>query len=179
MRSVIVCESWFGNTELVARAVAEELARYGQAELLSVSDEVEALGEVGLLVVGAPTHVHGMSSAMSRKSALEQAKSTADPGPGVRGWLKALPEVEGVRAAAFDTRIDKPVALVGSAAKGIGKRLRRHGFELVAPPESFFVLDADGPLADGELERAAAWARSLAATVGEPVPHAVEGVAVG
>lgn len=171
MRSIIVCESWFGNTRRVAEAIAEELARHGEAEVVSVSDELESLDGVDLLVVGGPTHVHGMSSAMSRKAALDQAEAAgADAGPGIRGRLDALPHVDGLRAAAFDTRIDKSVVLVGSAARGIAKRLRRHGFELVAPPESFFVLDAQGPLADGELERAAEWARSLAAAVGERAP---------
>jgi len=166
VRSVVVCESWFGNTKRLAEAVAEELARHGDAWLVSVDDEMPTLEGVDLVVVGAPTHIHGMSSAMSRRSALEQAKIDAsDPGRGVKGWLKALPEVEHGRAATFDTRAHKPAALVGSAAKGIAKRLRRNGFELVAPPESFFIIDVDGPLEEGEHERAADWARRLAEAV--------------
>jgi len=177
MRSLVVCESWFGNTQLIARAVADELERHGDVALISVDDETPALEGIDLLVVGAPTHVHGMSSSMSRRSALEQAKESADrAGRGARGWLKTLPEVEQGRAAAFDTRIDKPTSLVGSAARGVSKRLRRHGFELVAPPESFFVLSAEGPLEDGELERAAEWARSLVASILERVESVVEEV---
>ena len=64
--------------------------------------------------------------------------------------------------------------LTGSAAKGIAKRLRHHGFEPVAEPESFFVHGTEGPLKDGELERAAAWARAL----GDQVED-VERLAVG
>lgn len=183
MRSVVACESWFGNTQQIARAIAEELARHGEARLLSVTDDLGPTDEIDLLVVGAPTHVHGMSSAMSRRSAIEQRDREADgtdghdePGPGIRDWLKTLPKTEnGGRAAAFDTRIEKSVVLVGSAGKGIGKRLRKHGFDLVSPPESFFVLDAAGPLKDGELERAADWARELATSVersaGASSPH--------
>lgn len=177
MRSVVVCESWFGNTQRVARAVADELARHGESVLVSVADENVSLEGVDLLVVGAPTHVHGMSSSMSRKSAIEQAGlDVTEAGPGARGWLERLSDHAGARAAAFDTRIEKPAVLTGSAAKGIAKRLHQRGFELVAQPESFFVLDSDGPLKDGELERAAAWARDLAVAVGQAATRVEEPV---
>jgi hypothetical protein len=162
MRSAVVFESWFGNTHEVAKAVARELGRVGEVELLSADDLPPAFEELDLLVVGAPTHVHGLSSARSRRAALDQRGRTGEPGIGVRGWLKELPAVEGIRAAAFDTRIENPVLLTGSAARGIARRLERKGFELVAPPESFFVTDSEGPLADGELRRAAAWAWTIA-----------------
>ena len=173
MMSVVVCESWFGNTEQVARAIADELARHGEAKVVHVDEEIVGLESVDLLVVGAPTHVHGMSSSMSRKSAIEQSGHTAEAGPGARGWLERLPERPGAKAAAFDTRIEKSAMLTGSAAKGIAKRLRQHGFELVAEPESFFVLDTVGPLKEGELERAAFWAEDLVGAVTrteEPIP---------
>jgi hypothetical protein len=165
MRTAVVCESWFGNTRKVAEAIVGELRRDGEAVLLLVDDPVPALDEIDLLIVGAPTHVHGLSSPATRKGAIDQRHEPGSAGIGVRGWLRNLPEGEGRRAAAFDTRIEKPVVLVGSAARGIAKRLERRGFVAAAPPESFFVLDSAGPLKDGELERAAAWARSLATSV--------------
>ncbi|MDH4176433.1 MAG: flavodoxin family protein [Thermoleophilia bacterium] len=181
MRSVVVCESWFGNTRQVAQAIADQLARHGEARVVSVADDLDYLEGLDLLVVGAPTHVHGMSSATSRRSAIEQAKETGErePGPGVRGWLQELPRAEGCAAAAFDTRLEKSVLLVGSAAKGIAKRLGRRGFELVAPAESFFVLDTGGPLEDGELARAAEWAETLAAAVSATAARALAGAAAG
>ena len=63
--------------------------------------------------------------------------------------------------AVFDTRAHKAEALVGSAAQGIVKRLRRRGYQLAAEPQSFFVERAPGPLEDGELERAEEWGRTL------------------
>jgi flavodoxin len=163
MRAAVVYESWYGNTRQVAETIARELRRDGEVDVLSVDEPPPPLDELDLLVVGAPTHIHGLSSASSRKSAIEHGHDPGPPGIGVRGWLKLLPEVEGRRAAAFDTRLDKPVVLVGSAARGIARRLRRHGFELIVAPESFFVLDAEGPLEDGDLDRARKWARELAA----------------
>ncbi len=64
--------------------------------------------------------------------------------------------------AAFDTRFRWPELLSGTAARGIAKRLERKGARLIAEPESFFVEHKDGPLTEGELGRAASWARQLA-----------------
>jgi hypothetical protein len=165
MKATVICESSFGNTRAIAEAIAETL----DAEVLSAVDPID-LDEVDLLVVGAPTHVHGLPGERSRRAAVEQGGSD---GPGVREWLEELPRGRG-RAAAFDTRFDKPAFLTGSAAKGIAKRLRHRGFELVAEPESFFVLGTEGPLQDGELERAAEWAVALREQVQD-----VERLAVG
>ena len=165
MRARVICESSFGNTRRIAEAMAMEL----HTEVLGAGDSVD-LDEVDLLVVGAPTHVHGLPSERSRKAAVEQGGTD---GHGVRDWLDGLPRGTG-RAAAFDTRFEKPAFLTGSAAKGIANRLRRHGFELVAEPESFFVHGTKGPLKNGELERAAAWARALRDQVED-----VERLAVG
>jgi hypothetical protein len=57
--------------------------------------------------------------------------------------------------------LDKSPAVTGAAARGIARRLRRRGYQVVGD-ESFLVEDAEGPLADGELERARAWGAELA-----------------
>ena len=166
MRAIVVCESRFGNTHKIAEAVAGAL----DAELLSVDDPLPQLDEVDLLVVGAPTHVHGLTSERSRTAAVEQGGTG---GRGVREWLDELPD-RPCRAASFDTRFDKPTFLTGSAAKGIAKRLGRKGYDLVLEPESFFVDGTEGPVHEGELERAAQWAASLREQVED-----VEGLPVG
>jgi flavodoxin-like protein len=152
MRATVVYESRFGNTYEVAEAIAETL----DAELISVDAPMPVLDELDLLVVGGPTHVHGMTGARSRASAADQGGTA---GRGVRDWLDDLPRAHG-HAVTFDTRFEKPALLTGSAAKGIAKRLLRKGFEVVAT-ESFFVLGTDGPLKDGELDRAKEWAEGL------------------
>jgi hypothetical protein len=175
MRVAVVYESWFGNTRKVAEAITEGLRQESiDVLLLSVDDPMPELEDLDLLVVGAPTHAHGLSSASSRKSAIEQGSERETPGIGVRGWLKDLPEGDGRRAAAFDTRLRKPVLLVGSAAKGIGRRLEHRGFALVAPPESFYVTSGERtPLEEGELERADIWARTLASRTRVPAEVAL------
>ena len=80
----------------------------------------------------------------------------------MRGWIDALPDgAWGPRAAVFDTRANKPVLLVGSAARGMAHRLRRRGYTLATEPESFFVHGTPGPLEEGELDRAAEWGKGL------------------
>lgn len=165
MGAVVVYESIYGNTRAVAEAIAAGL---GGAEVLPAHvADAERLDGADLVVAGGPTHMHGMTSSLSRTMAVKGAEDegveteeAAGEELGLRQRLKHW-RGEGSRAAAFDTRIDRAPTLTGTAARGIAKRLRRAGFEPAAEPESFFVEDAEGPLADGELERARAWGESL------------------
>lgn len=170
MRAVVVYESMFGNTHTVADHIAEGMRPTHEVTVVPVSGATpEVLDGVELLVVGGPTHVHGMSNATSRSNAVDMAaKEDAglelDPdaeGEGLRDWFHHLPRLHGVRAAAFDTRIGTVSPIVsGHASKGIAKRLRHHGVELVADPESFLV-DKDSHLMDGEAFRARQWGETL------------------
>ena len=167
MRALVVYESMFGNTHTVAERIARGV---GGARLVAVADATaEVLAEADLVVVGGPTHVHGMASGRTRDAARQQAEEpgsglTLDPdaeGPTLREWFDGLTLPPGCRAAAFDTRVHGPAALTGRASRGIARRLERHGVTLVAPPESFFV-GRDNHLAEGEADRAEGWGASLA-----------------
>jgi hypothetical protein len=168
MRALVVYESMYGNTRAVAGAIAEGL---GGAPVRSVHGASDV--EAELLVVGGPTHMHGLATSGSRKMAAEAVKEDGhgelEPGatdaPGLRHWLRDLRKADGAHAATFDTRLDRAAALTGSAARGIARRLRRRGYEVIES-ESFLVEDSEGPLEDGELERARAWGTSLAQAEG-------------
>jgi hypothetical protein len=172
MRISVIYESMYGNTGSIARAIAEGLMSHGEVSLLPVAPGVSTAAD--LLVLGGPTHAHGMSTAMSRKAietAAEEAHRRGEPlegSPtgGIRNLLEALPKGHGRPAASFDTRFDKSPLLTGSAARSIARRLESHGYRLVARPESFFVSDTEGPLLEGELERARAWGSSLLVLAG-------------
>jgi hypothetical protein len=173
MKAVVAYESIYGNTRRIAEAIAAGLEPLGEVAVISVNHE-DSGGADGadLLVVGGPTHMHGLATSMSRKQAAQAAEEEdvsvepgAAEGPGLRNWLSERAG-EGTPAAAFDTRIDRSAVLTGAAARGIAKRLRRRGYELLADPESFFVEDSEGPLAAGELDRARAWGESLVELVG-------------
>lgn len=167
MKVLVVYESMFGNTAEVGEAIAESLrSQHLEVESGAIANvERSRVDAADLLVVGAPTHVHGMSSKSTRKAAVQDKRyppsRPSDPGPGIRDWLETLPPGSGRRAAAFDTRIDKPAWLTGSAAKGISHRLEQYGYRLLAPPESFFVT-GEHRLEPGQLERASAWGATLA-----------------
>jgi hypothetical protein len=167
MKALVVYESMYGNTAAVGEAIADSLRARGlevEAALVSKIDPADT-AEFELLVVGGPTHVHGMTSSRSRSTAASDEKNTfPEPTiePGLRTWVEQLPPAAGRRlAVAFDTRLDKPVLLTGSAAKGIGRRLKRRGFRLVSEPESFLVSTANR-LLEGEVEHAADWGRKVA-----------------
>jgi len=166
MKVLVVFESMYGNTAAVAEAIAASLGAHGlevRAGPVTEIGPAEAT-EAGLLVVGGPTHVHAMSRATTRKTAVEDEKNTyAHPTltPGLREWIDELPAGAGRLAAAFDTRIDKAVLLTGSAAKGIARRLSRRGLGLVVEPESFFV-STDNRLLDGEIDHAKRWGYEVA-----------------
>jgi len=158
MNALIVYDSTFGNTERIARAIAERL---GSARLIR-AEEAGALEppEYDLLIVAGPTQRHGMSPAMQEW--LERLQ---------RGALKDVP------AAAFDTRYRMSRLLSGSAAARTASRLKRAGARLVVPPESFF-MERDVPpqgekrrhemerLEQGEEGRATGWAASILERMG-------------
>jgi flavodoxin len=166
MRALVVFESMFGNTEEVARAVAEGLGTQMDVSVRAVSEAPDALPEPPvLIVVGGPTHAMGMTRARTRADAVRQgAPPGAGATTGLRDWLAGLGRVAaGTLGATFDTRVHAPVP--GSAARGEARRLRRTGVRLVAPPTTFWVGGTPGPLLDGERERARQWGEELAAAV--------------
>ena len=91
---------------------------------------------------------------------------------GRRDWLRDLPQ-RPRQAAAFDTRVHGSPLLTGSASHGIGRRLQRHGYNVVGT-ESFVVTGTEGPLAEGELDRARAWGAELAQALPRSVGGATE-----
>jgi len=168
MRALVVYESMFGNTQTIAGAIADGLRATLDVDLVEVGAAPATLpDDVSLLIVGGPTHAHGMSKLESRADSAKRAGDRlVSRGNGIREWLGSLrggsPRV---KAAAFDTRIKGPGLLWGSAAKGADKHLRGLGFRVAAGPESFLVEGPTGPLfdrlVDGEVERARRWGEQL------------------
>jgi flavodoxin len=147
MKTLVVYDSVFGNTEKIARAVAESAG----AEAVKVDAAgPEALQGVTLLIVGSPTRAFRPTPAISR-------------------FVKGLPRkaLQGVSVAAFDTRmiveeinnafLTFMVSIFGYAAKPIADAMARKGGTPILEPEGFFVKDSEGPLKDGELQRAKEW----------------------
>jgi flavodoxin len=151
MKYMIVYDSVFGNTEKVAMEMGKALGGKKQAEVVKVdAADFGKLKGVKVLVVGSPTRAFS-------------------PTPATVAFLKGIPanSLKDVKVAAFDTRFPMNekvpgilkflVGIFGYAAKPIADRLVKKGGSLAAEPEGFFVTDSEGPLADGELKRAAEW----------------------
>jgi flavodoxin len=149
MKTLVVYDSRFGNTKLVAEAIGEGIP--GEAEVVHVGEaKPTELGGYDLLVVGAPTH-------------------GGRPSEAAKAFLKKIPgrSLAGIRVAGFDTRATvKWVRIFGYAAPRIAKALQKKGGTLIGSPGDFYVLGTEGPLREGELERAAAWAREIAESGG-------------
>jgi flavodoxin I len=166
MNTVVVYDSLFGNTERIAQAIADTLRGFGQVQAVRIEpsqpDELQRqallrqyratdvslepahpveLQGVDMLIIGCPTQAFKSTPAM--QSFLENV-STAS--------------LSGLAVACFDTRVRGPF---GSAARAMAKRLQTMGVSLLLPPESFFVKGMQGPLRNGEVDRAATWARML------------------
>jgi hypothetical protein len=171
MKALVVYESMFGNTEKVARAVADGLRTRMEVEVVGADQAPAPLGEtVDLVVVGGPTHAFSMTRQNTREDAIRQGARSGSEETGIREWIDHLasgPHAE--RVATFDTRVARTGGRVrhfpGSAAKAAAKGLRKHGYTALAEPESFWVEDTAGPLFPGEVERAEQWGEELAAAV--------------
>jgi flavodoxin len=75
---VVVYESMYGNTHLVADAIGAGLETTFDVWVVAVSQADPAvLDGAALVVVGGPTHVHEMSRASTRKAAGEAADRPA------------------------------------------------------------------------------------------------------
>lgn len=162
MKTIVAYESWFGNTRRIAEVVAGVLSAAGEVQVVSVDDPMPPILHVDLIVIGAPTHVHGLSNKPSREGAIQQRGGIGEAGIGARGWIEELPLCGGPRVAVFDTRAHKPELFVGSAAHKMATRLERRGYKLAVEPESFFIEGTPGPLEKGELEHAVEWGKLLA-----------------
>jgi hypothetical protein len=170
MRAVVVYESMYGNTRVIAEAIGEGLRPDYDVKVVPVTQVgAEILEGTALLVVGGPTHVHRMTRPRSREAAAEAARRPGSPlsledgatRPGVREWLASLGHLN-VMAPAFDTRLNGPAVFTGRASKGITRELFRRRAHLVGEPESF-VVTKENSLESGEEGRVRRWGEYLAA----------------
>lgn len=169
MGALVVYESMFGNTRAVASAVAEGITTVLPADVVEVGQAPPlAYLRTDLLVVGAPTHAFGLSRPQTRADAARRAgRPVLSDGQGLREWLDAADDAR-LTAAAFDTHARRP-NLPGWASRAALKRLRRLGCTTVGRAASFYVDGYEGPVLDGELDRARAWGAAVAETASRGV----------
>lgn len=164
MKALVWYDSFFGNTQQVAEAIAEAIRPYVRTvELQRLQNaSPEDVEQADILIVGSPTRGF-------------------QPSPDTKTLLRQLPyyALRGMRVAAFDTRIALHtiengifrwmVKTGGYAASTIHKSLLRHGGQAVIAPDGFCVTGKDGPLIEGELQRASEWGNTIGQIVGEEI----------
>jgi FAD/FMN-containing dehydrogenase len=163
MKALVVYESFFGNTEQVAQAIARGLSEHGEVEVVEVSKAPAELTEpVDLIVIGGPTHAFSMTRESTRQDARRRGATRGSTAVGVREWLEHLQRGRHAElVATFDTKADKVRQLPGSAARAVANALHRLGYKTAVKPMSFYVQGVSGPLLAGELGRAQAWGERL------------------
>lgn len=153
MKALIVYDSYFGNTEDVAIAIGNALKETMSVEVKKVSKlDPKRVAGIDVMVVGSPTRAFQAT----RK---------------VKEFLKGISKEEygHMKVIAFDTRIatedvdsrmlNRMTKAFGYAAKPMGEIMKKRGAKLLMEPVGFYVKDTEGPLKEGEKERAAAWAK--------------------
>ena len=154
MKTLVIYDSVFGNTEKVAQAIGKALEAQAEVSVLKVGDvPPEFWTGLDALIVGSPTRAFTAT-------------------PATKKLLSGIPRqgLQGVRVAAFDTRVEVETApgilkvmvkLFGYAAEPLAATLRKKGGQEALPPAGFVVVGTEGPLGEGELERAASWAGQI------------------
>ena len=155
MKALVIFDTFFNNTEKIAQAVGNGLGTASEVTVAKVDTVTpEMLTEIDYLVVGSPTRAFSAT-------------------PALKAFLKKLSpnQLAGVKVTAFDTRLpinEKTPGILrflagifGYADKPMLDELKKKGGALAAPAEGFMVTDTEGPLAEGELERATKWGKAI------------------
>ncbi|MBN2367001.1 MAG: flavodoxin family protein [Calditrichaeota bacterium] len=155
MKITVVYDSYFGNTEQIGRTVGNSLKSSGEVKFFRIKDvNPEQVKNTDVLIIGSPTR------AFRPTKPVTDFLNRISPG-----------SLKGVSVAAFDTRISRDdvdsrfvrlfMKLFGYAAEPVAKKLIKKGGIQLVPPEGFYVKDTEGPLKDGESDRAVEWAGQI------------------
>lgn len=153
-KALVLYDSAYGNTAKVAEAIGAAIDAPAKT-ITEVSRE--DFSSLKLLIVGSPTQ-------------------GGRPTQALQDFIAEMPSdvLKNVHVAAFDTRfainehglgLKLLMKTIGFAAERIAKSLKAKNGTAVGISKGFIVNDKEGPLKDGELERAAAWGKGIVAIV--------------
>jgi flavodoxin len=145
MKALVLYDTNFGNTKVIAETIVKEL--WNDTKAIPVSDfDVREINGLDLLIVGSP--IVGWK-----------------PSEKMEAFLATLgkDQLKGIKAATFDTRVK--IFIHGDAAKKISQKLKEAGAEIITDPQAFYVRGKEGPLFEGEKEKTTKWAKTLKAIV--------------
>ncbi len=153
MRILLLYDSSFRHTSELARVIAAELGDEFSIQVLPIADANGIdLQQTDLLLIGGPLQHRTVSRVM-------------------RGWLEQLPygALDGMPTALFDTRYSPAYGTIDPYAHALACAVRARGATLLMSPMSFLAQGREGPLAPGELGRAAGWVEEIVARATELV----------
>lgn len=149
MKTLIVYDSYFGNTKIVSEEIKKNLK--GEVNIVFVDDFTnDMLDDLNLLIVGSPTRVFNASEKINK-------------------FIKNLNEskIKNIDIIAFDTRVDiekinnkflKFMAkCFGYASEKIEKKLKKLGANIKIANIGFYVEGEQGPLQKGEDKKIKEW----------------------
>jgi len=139
MITLVIFDSNFGNTKIIAEIIAKVLDAKAVPVSNFNSNEIEG---IDLLIVGSPIIAWKPSEKMIK-------------------FLESLTngQLRGIKATTFDTRVK--LFIHGDAAKKIANHLERAGAKIIVEPQGFFVKGREGPLFEDEIEKATKWAETI------------------
>lgn len=154
LRIMVVYDSVYGDTGTIAEAIGKSLESLHEVLVVEAHDAtIPDVEKADLLIIGSPTH---------------GGRATKD----IETFIGKIPSVtvSRLKFAAFDTRMpieEQGAGLrflmkaIGFAAEKMSKELVSKGASRQAEPEGFLVLEREGPLKEGEADRASTWALSV------------------
>lgn len=155
MKTLIIFDSFFGNTEKIGRAIAKAFSSNEHTVIKRCKEAApKELAQFELIIAGSPTR--GFRPTEEITNLLK--------GIGTNGLTNC-------QVAVFDTRVvlemfkskllRKTIDTGGYAANKLARVFKKKGASLIIEPEGFFVMDTEGPLKEGELERAEKWGKTI------------------
>lgn len=167
MNTLIIVESHFGNTALIAKAVAEGISAASadnQVQITAASDaSAQIPDDTSLVIVAAPTHNFGLPSPATRSQA-EAKGATNGSARGVREWIETAQFRPLLRIITIDTAVKSRFS-PSTASKTAQKLMKRRDVSATERGPSFFVNGTTGPLLDGETDRARTWGFQIAEAI--------------
>lgn len=153
MKVFIIYDSLFGNTEKIAKTIGETLSLSHDTIVVKADNNtITNMEDVNLLVIGSPTHGGWFTEPIKK-------------------FIASLPTetLQNFKVATFDTSFPTTnmgfitnhlAKIFGNAAPRISKKLNKKGATVI-DSKIFYVLGKEGPLQEGEIERAQMWANQL------------------
>ncbi len=153
MRVLTVYDSLFGNTEKIAFTINQKISSHHESYVIK-ADRIreEDTKNIDLVIIGSPTHGGRFTEPIKKFIGLLSANKTST-----------------LRAITFDTSfptknmgffINHIVPIFGNAAPKLSKKLQKNGIPVIGS-KIFYVLDKEGPLREGEIEKAEQWIEDM------------------